>query len=577
MSTKRVLVAGGGGFIGGHLVKSLLEDGVEVRAADLKPLDEWWQLHPGVESVQLDLSDREAALQATRGVDEVYDLAADMGGMGFIENNKAACMLSVLTGTHLLLGARDNGVGRFFFASSACVYAAEHQTSPDVVALKESDAYPAMPEDGYGWEKLFTERLCRHFHEDFGLETRIARYHNVYGPNGSWTGGREKAPAAICRKVAQAALTGDRRIEVWGDGLQTRSFMFVDDCVYGTRRLMDSNVREPINIGSSELVTINGLIDIVSDIAGIEVDRSHDLTAPQGVRGRNSDNTLSEPSSAGSHRSVCGVDLSERITGSTGNYQTDEWNPIAQLERASYMTGSRWFNATRKAAHAVTTATRRRALRSGVATDPVHDRLLSELQPQMVIDVGANGGQFALAALEASPTTTVMSFEPQSGARERYRRAISDRRAELRPCALGARVGSAIMHVSKSDDNSSLLPILPEQERLFPGAREVGVETILVSTLDDEIKDVPDRTLLKLDVQGFELEVLRGGGNVLRQVEWVLSEISFEGLYGGQARPGEVIALLAEHGFEISRVVHLSMRGGRSIQADLLFERHRER
>jgi len=289
----RVLVAGGGGFIGGHLVRRLLDEGHAVRAVDLKPMDEWWQVHPGAESLdRFDLRRLGPCEAAVDGVDHVYNLAADMGGMGFIENNKAACMLSVMINTHLLETSLTAGVQRFFYASSACVYAAEHQTDPNVTALREQDAYPAQPEDGYGWEKLFSERMCRHFREDFGLETRVARYHNVYGPNGTWKGGREKAPAAICRKIAMAELTGDTVIDVWGDGHQTRSFMFVDDCVEGTRRLLDSDIIEPINIGSSELVSINQLVDLGSDIAGISVTRRHDLSAPQGVRGRNSDNTL---------------------------------------------------------------------------------------------------------------------------------------------------------------------------------------------------------------------------------------------------------------------------------------------
>ncbi len=289
----RILVAGGGGFIGGHLVKSLMADGHDVRAVDVKPIEQWWQVHPQAENrPDTDLMEAAACLQATTGVDHVYNLAADMGGMGFIENNKAACMLSVLISTHLLQAAVENDVERLFYASSACVYAAEHQTDPNVTALKEGDAYPAMPEDGYGWEKLFSERMARHFREDYGIQTRMARYHNVYGPNGSWTGGREKAPAALCRKVAECVVGGHREIGVWGDGEQTRSFMFVDDCVTGTRMLTDSDVTEPINIGSSELVSINGLIDIISDIAGITVERVHDLNAPQGVRGRNSDNTM---------------------------------------------------------------------------------------------------------------------------------------------------------------------------------------------------------------------------------------------------------------------------------------------
>ncbi|HSM65508.1 MAG TPA: NAD-dependent epimerase/dehydratase family protein [Ilumatobacteraceae bacterium] len=289
----RILVAGGGGFIGGHLVKALVADGHEVRSVDIKPIDQWWQQHPQVENwADTDLMEFDACRRATQGVDQVFNLAADMGGMGFIENNKAACMLSVLIGTHLLQAAVNNDVERLFYASSACVYAAEHQTDPNVTALKESDAYPAMPEDGYGWEKLFSERMARHFREDYGIQTRVARYHNVYGPNGSWTGGREKAPAALCRKIAECVVEGRDEVEVWGDGEQTRSFMFVDDCVQGSRMLMESDVTDPINIGSSELVSINGLIDIISDIAGITVTRRHDLSAPQGVRGRNSDNTM---------------------------------------------------------------------------------------------------------------------------------------------------------------------------------------------------------------------------------------------------------------------------------------------
>jgi nucleoside-diphosphate-sugar epimerase len=290
---KRVLVAGGGGFIGGHMARRVAELGASsVRCVDIKPLDEWYQVHDDMENVVADLGELPAAVAATKDIDHVINLAADMGGMGFIENNKALCMLSVLINTHLLMGARENGVDRFFFASSACVYNADKQTNPDITALKEEDAYPAMPEDGYGWEKLFSERMCRHFREDFGLTTRVARYHNVYGEHGTWDGGREKAPAAISRKVAQAKLSGDHRIEVWGDGEQTRSFMYIDDCVEGTLRLLGSDVTEPINIGSSELVSINGLIDIVQSIASIQVERDHDLTAPQGVRGRNSDNTL---------------------------------------------------------------------------------------------------------------------------------------------------------------------------------------------------------------------------------------------------------------------------------------------
>jgi GDP-D-mannose 3',5'-epimerase len=292
MSGKTTLVAGGGGFIGGHLVASLLEKGQAVRSVDAKPMGEWYQVNPDAENLMLDVSLLDDCERAVAGVDEVYNLAADMGGMGFIEANKALCMLSVLINTHMLKASVDAGVERFFFSSSACVYAEGKQLSADVEPLKEEDAYPAMPEDGYGWEKLFSERMCRHFREDSGLATRVARYHNVYGPNGTWRGGREKAPAAISRKVAEAKVSGNHEIEIWGDGEQTRSFTFIDDCVYGTEQLMESDVHEPINIGSSELVTINQLVDIVEDIAGIELKRDYKLDAPKGVRGRNSDNTL---------------------------------------------------------------------------------------------------------------------------------------------------------------------------------------------------------------------------------------------------------------------------------------------
>lgn len=287
------VVCGAGGFIGGHLVKGLLANGVKVvRAVDVKPLEEWYQVTDGVENLSLDLKDKENCLIAADGVSMVYQLAADMGGMGFIENNKALCMLSVLTNTHMLMAAQAMGVKRFFYSSSACVYNGEKQTSPDVVALKESDAYPALPEDGYGWEKLFSERMCRHFEEDYGLVCRVARYHNVYGPHGTWNGGREKAPAAICRKVIEAKLSGVHEINIWGDGKQTRSFMYIDDCVKGTEMIMESEIDEPINLGSSELVTINQLVDLAEEIAGIKLKRTYDLNAPKGVNGRNSDNTL---------------------------------------------------------------------------------------------------------------------------------------------------------------------------------------------------------------------------------------------------------------------------------------------
>jgi nucleoside-diphosphate-sugar epimerase len=285
------VVAGGGGFIGGHLVSDLLGQGLSVRSVDVKPQSEWYQVHDDAQNVVADLSILENAMESTAGARQVYMLAADMGGMGFIENNKALCMLTVLTSTHMLQAARDHGVERYFYSSSACVYAADKQTNPDITALKEADAYPAMPEDGYGWEKLFTERMCRHFAEDFGLTTRVARYHNVYGPEGTWDGGREKAPAAVCRKIATAAITGNHEIEIWGDGEQTRSFMYIDDCVQGSQMIMNDESGEPVNLGSSELVSINQLVDIVEGIAGIKCERHHKLDAPQGVRGRNSDNT----------------------------------------------------------------------------------------------------------------------------------------------------------------------------------------------------------------------------------------------------------------------------------------------
>jgi GDP-D-mannose 3', 5'-epimerase len=289
---KKVVVCGAGGFIGGHLVNTLLARGAsEIRAVDIKPLDEWYQKCDTAESLSLDLRDKNNCYLATEGMDAVFQLAADMGGMGFIENNRALCMLSVLTNTHMLMAAKEQGTKRFFYSSSACVYNGEKQTNPDVVALKEEDAYPALPEDGYGWEKLFSERMCRHFEEDFGLECRVARFHNVYGPLGTWIGGREKAPAAICRKVLEAKRSGSHEIEIWGDGHQTRSFMYIDDCTKGIMDIFGSEIHEPVNLGSSELVTINQLVDVVEEIAGLRLKRKYNLTAPRGVNGRNSDNT----------------------------------------------------------------------------------------------------------------------------------------------------------------------------------------------------------------------------------------------------------------------------------------------
>ena len=291
-----IVVTGAGGFIGGHLVADFRRQGLRnIRAIDIKPLDEWYQVFPDVENhagpVDGDARDFRLCRRFCKGATDVYQLAADMGGMGFIENNKALCMLSVLTNTHMLLASQEAGAERFFFSSSACVYNAEKQLDPNVTALAEADAYPGLPEDGYGWEKLFSERMCRHFREDFGIQTRVARFHNVYGPNGTWCGGREKAPAAVCRKVIAAKASGDHTIEIWGDGTQTRSFMYIDDCVLGIQKIMHSDILEPINLGSSELVTINQLVDIAENIAGIRLERRYKLDAPRGVAGRNSDNT----------------------------------------------------------------------------------------------------------------------------------------------------------------------------------------------------------------------------------------------------------------------------------------------
>ena len=290
--SKKILVAGGGGFIGGHLAKSLADRGHDVRVVDVKPLDQWYQRTEGAENIVANLEEKDACFSASEGCDEVYNLACNMGGMGVIENNKALCMLSILINTHLLMAAKEFQIKKYLYSSSACVYAADKQTDATVTALKETDAYPAMPEDGYGWEKLFSERMCKHFEEDFGMEVRIVRFHNVYGPDGTWRGGREKAPAALSRKIIEAKKSGNLKIEVWGDGEQTRTFMYIDDCITGLDKLMESDFSDPINLGRSELVSINQLIDIISEIAGVEVEREHNLDAPQGVRGRSSDNSL---------------------------------------------------------------------------------------------------------------------------------------------------------------------------------------------------------------------------------------------------------------------------------------------
>ncbi|MGD0384038.1 MAG: NAD-dependent epimerase/dehydratase family protein [Thermoguttaceae bacterium] len=293
MKDQLIVVNGGGGFIGGNLVADLRRQGYKkIRAVDIKPYHEWYQKYDDVENLVLDLNLKESCEQAAQQAHTVYNLAANMGGMGFIENNKALCMLSVLINTHMLQAAVKVGVERYFYSSSACVYNADKQKDVNVTALKEEDAYPAMPEDGYGWEKLFSERMCRHFREDYGLWVRISRFHNVYGPFGTWDGGREKAPAAICRKIIDAKANGKREINIWGDGEQTRSFMYIDDCLKGIQMLLASDVLEPLNIGSSELVSINQMVDMVEKIAGVKLKRTYDLSAPKGVRGRNSDNTL---------------------------------------------------------------------------------------------------------------------------------------------------------------------------------------------------------------------------------------------------------------------------------------------
>jgi nucleoside-diphosphate-sugar epimerase len=293
MKNELVLVAGAGGFIGGHMVAELRRQGCRrIRAVDIKPFAEWHQLYGDVDNLILDLNLKESCERAVKGAAQVYNLAANMGGMGFIENNKGLCMLSVLINTHMLQAARKFAVQRYFYSSSACVYNADKQCDPDNPGLKEEDAYPALAEDGYGWEKLFSERMCRHFREDFGLYTRVARFHNVYGPHGTWDGGREKAPAAICRKVIQAKVSGRHEIEIWGDGTRTRSFMYIDDCVKGVQLILNSDILEPVNLGSSEMVTVDQLVGIVEEIAGIKLRRKYKLDAPKGVMGRNSDNTM---------------------------------------------------------------------------------------------------------------------------------------------------------------------------------------------------------------------------------------------------------------------------------------------
>jgi GDP-D-mannose 3',5'-epimerase len=288
----KFLVTGAGGFIGGHLTGSLIKDGHDLICADIKPLKYWFQIFEKAKNIQVDLKDYDSCLNVTKNVHSIYNMACNMGGMGFIENNKSECMISVLINTNLLRAAIKNKCKIFFFSSSACVYNSTKQNINFVKDLKEEDAYPASPEDGYGWEKLFSERMCRHFSEDFNLETRIVRYHNVYGPLGTYDGGREKVPAALCRKIARAKIYNEKFIEIWGDGEQTRSFMFIDDCIYGTKKIFNSNFRDPINLGSNFQVSINKLCKIIEEIADYKVKKKYIKNKPLGVRGRSSDNTL---------------------------------------------------------------------------------------------------------------------------------------------------------------------------------------------------------------------------------------------------------------------------------------------
>ena len=289
---KKILVTGAGGFIGGHLVKELLKRDYKIRAVDIKPIEDWYQTFSEAENFQLDMSLKDNCFKMVKGTDEVINMACNMGGMGFIENNKALCMLSVLVNTHLLMACKEFKVKKYFFSSSACAYNKDLQNQTSITGLKEEDAYPANPEDGYGWEKLFSERMCRHFLEDYNLDVKVARYHNIFGPNGTYDGGREKAPAALCRKIIESKINKTDKIDVWGDGEQTRSFLYIDDCVEATLKLFDSNYHGPINIGSEEKVSINEMIEKIESISGIKVKKNYQLDKPKGVRGRNSDNTL---------------------------------------------------------------------------------------------------------------------------------------------------------------------------------------------------------------------------------------------------------------------------------------------
>ena len=288
----KYLIVGAGGFIGGHLANRLLKENNIVIGADIKPLELWFQNHEKSKNFSLDMQEYENCKKMTKNVDYVINLACNMGGIGFIENNKADCMLSVLINTNLLRACKENNIKRYFFSSSACAYNKDLQKDPNIEGLREEDAYPAMPEDGYGWEKLFSERMCNHFTEDYGLETRVARFHNIYGPMGTFDGGREKAPAAICRKIIEAKINKKNIIEIWGDGTQTRSFLYIDDCIDAVLKLFHSDFSKPINIGSDEKVSINELINTVENISGIKIDKKYQLDKPQGVKGRSSNNDL---------------------------------------------------------------------------------------------------------------------------------------------------------------------------------------------------------------------------------------------------------------------------------------------
>jgi len=291
---KKILVVGAGGFIGGHLVKKLLANGNQIVCCDIKPKEYWFQDFDETENhYAMDMKDIINCRKVSNGVNYVFNMACNMGGMGFIENNKAECMQSVLINTNLLVACNEHKVEKYFFSSSACAYNVDKKQQSFIEGLKEDDAYPANPEDGYGWEKLFSERMCRHFMEDYGIQVRIARYHNIYGPYGTYDGGREKAPAALCRKIIQAKKENSQSIDVWGDGEQTRTFLFIDECIEGTLKLFESDYSEPINIGSDEQVSINQMIDIISEIAEIEkLNKNYQLDKPKGVRGRSSNNDL---------------------------------------------------------------------------------------------------------------------------------------------------------------------------------------------------------------------------------------------------------------------------------------------